>query len=135
MSQVREENLHAIAIANHQVETHEDNTVRIAVIDGLERKERPLIVLVNVMRKFVADFKRLGFAFSGATLDDFNFIIGNFREYFLRSIREEYGPKCIVLFDDFADGVFDFCNGILRIDFEIIVGVVFAEFKMVVASV
>ena len=35
-SQIREENLHAVAIANHQVEAHENGAGIFAVIDGLE---------------------------------------------------------------------------------------------------
>ena len=35
-SQIREEDLHAVAVANHQVEAHENSAGFFAVIDGLE---------------------------------------------------------------------------------------------------
>ena len=40
-----------------------------------------------------------------------------------------------MLFHDFSDGIFDFGNGVLRFDFEVIMRIVLAEFKVIVATV
>ena len=92
-------------------------------------------MLVDVVRKIVPDFERLGFTFCRGAFHDFHLVIGNVGEDLLRTVGEENGPERIMLFDDFADGVFDFGNSVLRFDFKVIMRVVLAEFKVLVSPV
>ena len=92
-------------------------------------------MLVDVVRKIVPDFERLGFTFCRGAFHDFHLVIGNVGENLLRTVGEEDCAECVVLFYDFADGVFDFGNSVLRFDFEVIMRVVLAEFKVLVSPV